>query len=68
MILKADPKALENLASGLQRRYVYVFTINSFGDMVLLYPDPTRGNEGNYQPTLPSDGTFGYAPEIRWGK
>lgn len=42
----ADLKSAKNLA----RRWVYVFTIDSFGECTLLYPSAARGNEGNLQP------------------
>lgn len=41
-----DLKSAKNLA----RRWVYIFTIDSFGECTLLYPASARGNEGNLQP------------------
>jgi hypothetical protein len=49
LYLKADESALKNPAN-LTRRWVYVFTIDSFGECTLLYPASERGNEGNLQP------------------
>jgi hypothetical protein len=34
----------------LPRRWIYIFTIDSFGECTLLYPAAARGNEGNQQP------------------
>ncbi len=48
LYLKADEAALKN--ANLTRRWVYVFVIDSSGETQLLYPDATRGNEGNLQP------------------
>ena len=49
LYLKADEAALKS-AANLTRRWVYVFTIDSFGECTLLYPETGRGNEGNLQP------------------
>jgi hypothetical protein len=48
LYLKADEADLT--AANLARRWVYVFVIDSFGECLLLYPAPGRGNEGNLQP------------------
>ena len=49
LYLKADEAELKS-AKSLARRWVYVFTIDSFGECTLLYPETGRGNEGNLQP------------------
>ena len=49
LYLKADDADLKS-AKNLTRRWVYVFTIDSFGECTLLYPAAARGNEGNLQP------------------
>ncbi len=49
LYLKADDATLKS-ARNLTRRWVYVFTIDSFGECTLLYPQTGRGNEGNLQP------------------
>jgi hypothetical protein len=49
LYLKADQADLKN-AKALARRWVYIFTIDSFGECTLLYPAAARGNEGNLQP------------------
>ena len=49
LYLKADEAALKS-AKNLTRRWVYVFIIDSSGASTLLYPDSSRGNEGNLQP------------------
>ncbi len=49
LFLQADEAALK-AAKNLTRRWVYVFTIDSFGECTLLYPDTARGNEGNLLP------------------
>ncbi|MGA7241319.1 MAG: caspase family protein [Bryobacteraceae bacterium] len=49
LYLKADEAELKS-AKILSRRWVYVFTIDSFGECTLLYPETGRGNEGNLQP------------------
>ncbi len=49
LYLKADEVALKS-SKNLKRRWVYVFVIDSFGKIDLLYPEAGRGNEGNQQP------------------
>jgi hypothetical protein len=49
LYLRADAAALKS-AKNLARRWVYIFTIDSFGECMLLYPASARGNEGNLQP------------------
>jgi hypothetical protein len=49
LYLRADQADLKN-SKNLARRWVYIFTIDSFGECALLYPASARGNEGNLQP------------------
>ena len=49
LYLKADDSSLKS-ARNLTRRWIYIFTIDSFGECTLLYPVTGRGNEGNQQP------------------
>ncbi len=63
LYLKADDAALKN-AAGLSRRWVYVFAIDSFGEMSLLYPEAGRGNEGNQLPYTMVGDQPKFDPEI----
>lgn len=63
LYLKADDAALKN-AAGLSRRWVYVFAIDSFGEMTLLYPEAARGNEGNQLPYTMVGDQPKFDPEI----
>ena len=49
LYLKADEADLKN-SKTLARSWIYIFTIDSFGECTLLYPAAARGNEGNQQP------------------
>jgi hypothetical protein len=55
LVLRADTQALTR---GGEKRYVYVFAIDSYGNNVLLFP---RGGQGNVENHLPYD-TAGQGP------
>lgn len=63
LYLKADDAELKS-AQTLSRRWVYVFTIDSFGEMTLLYPEAGRGNEGNQLPYTMVGDQPKFNPEI----
>jgi hypothetical protein len=47
LVLHADAQALKG---GVEKRYVYVFTTDSYGNSVLLFPRSGQGNVENYLP------------------
>ncbi len=57
----------EDVARGIERRYVYVFVIDSFGNSTLLFPSVSRGNAENRVP-YESTSDAGFPTEISLGK
>lgn len=51
-VFEASPEALKQADSngGVDKRYVYVFAIDSTGQAQCLFPDPANGNEKNLIP------------------
>jgi hypothetical protein len=64
LVLCARPEELER---GVERRYVYVFAIDSFGDSTLLFPTASGGNVENRVP-YDASGEGGFPAEIALGK
>jgi hypothetical protein len=54
LVLKADDTQMES-AVNIERRYVYVFSIDSFGKGTLLFPRGVWGNAENYFPSTVDD-------------
>ena len=65
LVLHAPEEALKQ---GVEKRYVYVFSLDSFGDSHLLFPPQGQGNVENripYEPTTPSPTEISLRTRIR---
>lgn len=64
LVLHAEPAAVQHR---VEQRYVYVFSLDSFGNTYLLFPPPTQGNAENRFPaqlTLPAPTEIDLATRI----
>ena len=65
LALEASTGALDR---GVERRYVYVFALDAFGNATLLFPRVTAGNVENRVPYESADSGAGFPTQIQLGR